>query len=73
MFIAEAEHRTSDPRAYYCKVAGAQHRPDALADKRFAPGAQIVLRAEPNNPYDPNAVAVWDVSGKVHVGSCPRR
>src|SRR5664280_1320416 len=72
LFLYEADHETSDPRAFYCKIAGAQHRPKALADKRrFAVGSRIVLRPEPDNPYDPNAVGIWDASGEVQVGYVP--
>ncbi|HEY4894799.1 MAG TPA: HIRAN domain-containing protein [Solirubrobacteraceae bacterium] len=70
-FLYEAEHRTTDPRAFYCKVAGAQHRPAALADKRFDHGSLVLLRPEPGNEFDPNAVGVWDATGKVQVGYVP--
>ena len=71
IFLSVSEHRTSDPRAFYCRVAGAKYRPSALADKRFAHGSQIVLRAEPDNKYDENAVGIWDASGRLHVGYVP--
>ncbi len=71
MFLTEAEHRTTDPRAFYCKVAGAQHRPEALGNKRFALGSQIVLRADPDNAYDESAVGIWDAMGEVQVGYVP--
>lgn len=71
LYLAEAEHRTTDPRTFYCKVAGAQHRPDALGDRRFAHGSQIVLRPEPDNAYDENAVGIWDATGKVQIGFVP--
>jgi hypothetical protein len=70
-FLSVSEHLTSDPRAFYCRVAGAKYRPAALADKRFAHGSQIVLRAEPDNEHDENAVGIWDASRKLHVGYVP--
>jgi hypothetical protein len=52
-------------------VAGAVHRPAALASDDAAPGRPLTLKAEPDNPHDPNAVAVLLASGEV-VGYVPR-
>jgi hypothetical protein len=52
-------------------VAGAVHRPDALASSLAAPGSSLVLRPEPSNPHDPNAVAVELADGSP-VGYVPR-
>ena len=52
-------------------VAGAVHRPDALASEQAAPGRPLTLRPEPGNPHDPNAVAVLLESGEP-VGYVPR-
>jgi HIRAN domain-containing protein len=52
-------------------VAGATHRPDALASEDAAPGRPLTLRPEPDNPHDPNAVAVLLASGEP-VGYVPR-
>jgi hypothetical protein len=70
-FLSIVEHRTSDPRCLYCNVAGTSYRPKALQDARFKSGAQVVLRPEPTNPHDPNAVGVWDSSGTMQVGYVP--
>lgn len=53
---------------YALNVAGASQRPKTLQDKAFAPGNQIILKPEPGNPHDPNAVAVYDKTGSLHVG-----
>ena len=53
-------------------VAGEQHRLDVLQDDAFAPGKPLRLVPEPDNPYDPNAVAVWDADQRLHVGYVPR-
>src|SRR5579862_5479502 len=45
------EGATSDPRARYCKVAGAHYHADAVRDRRFAPGCTVMLRPEPDNPH----------------------
>ena len=52
-------------------VAGALHRPDALASDLAAPGAPLALRAEPDNPHDPSAIAV-DLRDGTPVGYVPR-
>jgi hypothetical protein len=52
-------------------VAGATHRPDALASEDAAPGRPLTLRPEPDNPHDPHAVAVLLASGEP-VGYVPR-
>jgi hypothetical protein len=52
-------------------VAGAAHRPEALESDEAAPGRSLSLRPEPDNPHDPNAVAVLLSSGE-RVGYVPR-
>ena len=54
-----------------CGVAGAAHRPEALASDAAAPGRSLTLRPEPDNPHDPNAVAVLLETGEP-VGYVPR-
>jgi hypothetical protein len=52
-------------------VAGAVHRPDALASDGAAPGRRLRLRPEPENPHDPDAVAVLTEEG-LTLGYVPR-
>ena len=52
-------------------VAGVSHRPDALASDEAAPGRPLMLRPEPDNEHDPNAVAVLLASGEP-LGYVPR-
>jgi hypothetical protein len=52
-------------------VAGAVHRPEALASEAAAPGRALVLAPEPDNVHDPNAVAVLTEDG-VPLGYVPR-
>jgi len=68
--ISESEHRTSNPRVFYCRVAGTHHRPNALADPRFSRGSEIVLKAEPV-PFDGFTIGIWDASGSVQAGYVP--
>jgi hypothetical protein len=70
-FMRISEHHASDPRCIYCNVAGVSYRADALQDDRFKPREQIILRPEPANTYDPNAVAIWDNSDTVQAGYVP--
>lgn len=53
-------------------VAGTSHRLDALQDPSFAPGKPLSLIPEPSNPYDPNAIGVWNDQGTLQVGYLPR-
>jgi HIRAN domain-containing protein len=53
-------------------VAGAaHHHADALASDAVAPGRQLALRRDADNPHDPNAIAVHPVGGE-QVGWIPR-
>ncbi len=70
-FMPISEHEASDPRCIYSNVAGVSHRAEALQQKCFSPGEQIMLRPEPTNAYDAHAVAVWDNSGTVQAGYVP--
>jgi hypothetical protein len=52
-------------------VAGAVHRPEALTSEAAVPGRPLTLRPEPDNPHDPDAVAVLLETGDA-VGYVPR-
>ena len=52
-------------------VAGTSYRGDALQDDAFAPGNELVLVAEPENEYDPHAIAVWDAARRLQAGYVP--
>jgi hypothetical protein len=55
-------------------VAGAaRHHADALADEdAVAPGRPLVLRRDPDNAHDPNAIAVHPAGGGAQLGWVPR-
>lgn len=63
--------RWSDERLDVVHVAGASYRADALQDPALAPGSTLTLVAEPDNPHDANAVAVWDEARRVQAGYVP--
>ncbi len=48
-----------DHHAFVTWVAGITHYPAAVDLPDFAPGSEVVLRPEPDNPFDPNAVGVY--------------
>jgi hypothetical protein len=64
--------RWSDSRLRVVPVAGVSYRPEALGHAAFAPGSRLALVREPENPHDPNAVAIWDEARSVQVGYVPR-
>ena len=53
-------------------VVGEQHYLAALQNKAFAYGQSILVKPEPDNQYDPNAVAVYDADGKHQIGYLPK-
>lgn len=53
-------------------VAGAgRHHADAIASDSVAPGRPLELRRDPDNPHDPNAIAVHAGDGE-QAGWVPR-
>jgi hypothetical protein len=53
-------------------VAGAgRHHAEAIASEAAAPGRPLELRRDPDNPHDPNAIAVHAGDGE-QVGWVPR-
>lgn len=45
--------------------------PDVVGDPKFGPTV-VVLLPQPNNPNDPNAIAVCDPDARVMIGWVPR-
>jgi hypothetical protein len=60
------------PGMWNTEVAGVSHRHQALQGDGLQPLQRVLLRPEPANAYDGNAVAVYDASGQVMVGYVPR-
>jgi len=52
-------------------LAGTSHTKEDLDNPSFAPGNQLILIPEPDNPYDPNAIAAWDLSQSYKAGYIP--
>jgi hypothetical protein len=66
-----ARHDLEDRHVFVTWVAGISHHPAAVDLPDFAPGSEVVLRPEPDNASDPNAVGVWNACGTVQVGYLP--
>ncbi len=43
-----------------------------LDDASFDPGRRLALVREPENEYDPNAVAIWNEERALQIGYVPR-
>jgi hypothetical protein len=63
----------ADRELHVAAVAGAgQHHADALLSDAVAPGRPLVLRRDPANEHDPNAIQVHPADGEAQVGWVPR-
>jgi HIRAN domain len=69
--LHDARHDLEDRHVFVTWVAGISHYPAAVDLPDFAPGSDLVLRPEPDNPFDPNAIGVWNASGAVKIGFLP--
>lgn len=70
--ISWGDPRLAEAGVDVVKVAGTSYRLDELQDAGFAPGSLLLLRPEPENPHDPNAVGIWDAEGRAQAGFVPR-
>ncbi len=52
-------------------VAGVHHYPDSAGHESFAPGKQLALVAETDNPHDEAAIGVWNAERTLRVGHVP--
>jgi HIRAN domain-containing protein len=70
-FIGRDDPRLGERGLRVAGVAGAgRHHADALQTKAAEPGNRLELRRDPDNPHDPNAIAV--LAGGEQVGWVPR-
>jgi hypothetical protein len=53
-------------------VVGEQYYALALRDQSFTPGRRLVLQRQPQNPFDTNAIAVFNSDASLQVGYLPR-
>jgi hypothetical protein len=71
-FLSWSDPVISQAGAMVSRVAGVSHRSADLQQDGFSPGRPLLLRPEPDNPHDRDAVGVWDESGRTQVGFVPR-
>jgi hypothetical protein len=65
------DERLAAVGAHVVRVAGASYRQEELRDGGFEPGLQLALVREPENPHDPNALAVWNEARTRQAGYIP--
>jgi HIRAN domain len=70
--LAWTSTRLTEAGVEVVKVAGTSYRLEELQDPGFVPGSPLLLRPEPENPHDPNAVGVWNADGTAQAGYVPR-
>jgi hypothetical protein len=68
---AAASAHVGDPRELTTKVAGVTYDNRALVVERLVVGERLLLRRDPTNRYDKNAVAVMTLSG-AQAGFIPK-
>jgi hypothetical protein len=71
--LREDASELGDPRCLGFNVAGTSHRRDALQEPGFSVLRPVLLRPEPGNAHDANAVGIWDTSGIHKIDFVPRR
>ena len=49
---------------YSFQIKGSSHQGSAVKSGDFRPGVKVILRREPENPHDPNAIAVHTSTGR---------
>ena len=57
-------------KTHQFEVAGVKFRAKAFKDAEVARGDRLTLKREPENKYDPKAIAVY--KGEHHIGYVPR-
>jgi hypothetical protein len=60
-----------DHHAFVAWVAGVHRYAESARDPSFDPGKPVVLVPDPDNPHDPNALAVFDADQRRQAGWVP--
>jgi hypothetical protein len=60
------------PGTIESRIAGTSHRLGVLCHARLAKGQEVLLKREPQNREDRNAVQVFDCDGERHIGYLPK-
>lgn len=69
--LRDSQRSLLDRHVFVTWVAGVQHRIEDARLPFFDPGKPLTLVPDPNNPFDPNALAVFDEEGKAQAGFVP--
>jgi HIRAN domain len=69
--LIDSRDELLDRHVFVTLVAGESFYPEALGHADFAPGSPLVLRHEPDNPFDPNAMGIWNADETLKVGHVP--
>lgn len=64
LLVGPSDRRLAKVGVYVSQLRGEAHHVSGCRAGDFEPGSPVVLRREPDNPHDPNAVAVYDATGK---------
>jgi HIRAN domain len=68
--LMDSKSDLSARHAFETWIAGLRFQPDAQSAD-FSPGAPLQVVPEPDNPKDPNALAVWNADATLFVGYIP--
>lgn len=60
LLVGPTDRRLAKVGLHVAKARGEKYHPDACRAGDFTPGSTVRLVPEPNNPHDPNAVAVTE-------------
>jgi hypothetical protein len=64
LLVGPSDRRLSRIGIYISQLRGENYHLAQCRDGDFHPGQPVRLVREPDNPYDPNAVAVYDATGE---------
>jgi HIRAN domain len=70
-FLSRDDPKLAERGLLVVAVAGARFHDEVLQSEEASPGRRLLLRPEPDNEHDPNAVAVDTEAGE-HLGFVPR-
>jgi hypothetical protein len=64
LVVSPSDTRLPHAGVYVSQLRGEAYHETACCAGDFYPGKPVTLRREPNNEFDPNAVAVYDFTGQ---------
>jgi hypothetical protein len=70
--LSESRTALLDDHVFATWLAGFHYRSDDARHPSFDPGEALSFVPEPDNPHDPNALAVFNADGTLKAGYVPR-